>query len=85
MMNRTEIEEKLRLIKFCMKRRIPVEFDGAQYITEALQLRYRAIGAESGFYYSVELSDINRINSSITVGLNDVDWPTEGGGFKLET
>lgn len=84
-MNRTEIEEKLRLIKFCMKRRIPVEFGGAQYITEALQLRYRAIGAESGFYYSVELSDINRINSSITVGLNDVDWPTEGGGFKLET
>lgn len=84
-MNRTEIEEKLRLIKFCMKRRIPVEFDGAQYITEALQLRYRAIGAECGFYYSVELSDINRINSSITVGLNDVDWPTEGGGFKLET
>ena len=83
-MNRSEIEEKLRRIKFCMKRRIPVEFDGAQYITEALQLRYRAIGVESGFYYSVELSDINRINSSITVGLNDVDWPTEGGGFKLE-
>ena len=85
MMNRTEIEEKLRRIKFCMKRKIPVEFHGANYRVEALQLRYREAGAEIGFLYSVELSDVNRINSSITVGLNDIDWPTEGGGFKLET
>ena len=85
MMNRSEIEEKLRRIKFCMKRKIPVEFHGGNYRVEALQLRYRESGAEIGFLYSVVLSDINRINSSITVGLNDIEWPTEGGGFKLET
>ena len=83
-MNRSELYEKLRRTKFCMKRRIPVELNAAKYIPEALQLRYRASGAESGFYYSVILSDVNRVNSSISVGINEIEWPTEGGGFKLE-
>ena len=84
-MTRLEIEEKLRRIKFCMRRGIPVELSGAKYHIEALRLRYRESETESGFYYTVELSDANRLNSSITVGLNDVEWPSEGGGFKLET
>ena len=84
-MTRSEIEEKLRRIKFCMRRGIPVELNAAKYHIEALRLRYRESETESGFYYTVELSDVNRINSSITVGLNDIEWPTEGGGFRLET
>lgn len=83
-MNRAEIEKILRRIKFCMRRGILIELNGAKYHIEALRLRYRENETESGFYYTVELSDANRINSSITVGLNDIEWPTEGGGFRLD-
>lgn len=82
-MNRNEIEEQLRRIKFCMRHRVTVEWNGAEYHIEALRLRYRESETESGFYYTVELSDVNRINTSVTVGLNDVEWPSEGGGFKI--
>lgn len=79
-MTRDEIVEIQRRAKFCMRRRIPVEWNGAEYIPSALILRFKET---EGFYYSVELTDKNRLNSTVTVGLDDVEFPTEGGGFTL--
>lgn len=79
-MTRDEIVEIQRRAKFCMRRRIAVNWNGAEYIPSALVLRFKET---EGFYYSVELTDKNRLNSTVTVGLDDVEFPTEGGGFTL--
>lgn len=79
-MTREEIEDKLRRIKFCIRRKIPVELNGAEYIPAVLNLRY---SESDGFYYTVQLDDRNRTDSSVTVGLEDIDWPSEGNGYKL--
>ena len=72
--------EMQRKIKFCIRHRIKVEFGGKKYFPSGMSLRYKE---PDGFFYTVELTDPNRLNSTITVGINDVDWPEEGGGFRL--
>lgn len=79
-MTRDEIIELQTRVKFCMKRRVPVEWNGSEYIPSGMFLRYRE---SDGFYYTVELTDKNRLNSTVTVGLDEVEWPSEGGGFKI--
>lgn len=79
-MTREETEKTLRAIKFCIRRKIPVNRNGADYIPSVLNLRY---SDNDGFFYTVQLNDINRLNSSITVGIEDVEWPAEGNGYKL--
>lgn len=79
-MTRDEIEETLRRIKFCMRRKIKVAFNSAEYYVAVLNLRH---SERDGFYYAVQLDDVNRLNSSITVGIESIDWPTEGNGYTL--
>ena len=79
-MTREEIETIQRRIKFCMKRHIPVKWSGIDYYPTAMILRYNET---EGFYYAVELTDRNRTNSIITVGIDAVEFPTEGGGFTI--
>lgn len=81
-MNKEELIEKQRRVKFCMRRRVPVQYgEKGKYYVEAMLLRY---SNQFGFTYSVELSDVKRINSTITVGIDDLDFPKEGGGFSLD-
>ena len=79
-MNRNKIEGILRRIKFCMRRRIKVTYNSAEYYVAVLNLRH---SERDGFYYTVQLDDVNRLNSSITVGIESIDWPTEGNGYTL--
>lgn len=79
-MTRDRIEETLRRIKFCMRRRIAVTYNNAEYYVAVLNLRH---SKRDGFYYTVQLDDINRLNSSITVGIESIDWPIEGNGYTL--
>lgn len=81
MTDRSELEEALRRAKFCIKRRAPVNWQGLEYFLSALILRY---DKDRGFIYLIELTDPKRLNSTVTVGLSDIELPTEGGGFKLE-
>ena len=80
-MSAEEIRELQRRIKFCMKRRVPVSFGSGRFYVTVMNLRY---SERDGFFYTVELTDVNRLNSTITVGLDDIEWPTEGGGYKIE-
>ena len=79
--DRSELEEALRRAKFCIKRRAPVSWQGLEYYLSALILRYCK---DRGFIYLVELTDPKRLNSTVTIGLSDIELPTEGGGFKIE-
>ncbi len=72
--------ETQRKIKFCIRHRIIVEFNGKKYFPSGMSLRFKE---PDGFFYTVELTDPNRLNSTVTVGIDDVDWPEEGGGFRL--
>lgn len=80
-MTREELTEIQRRVKFCIKRRIPVPYRTGQYYVDGMVLRY---SERDGFYYTVILSDANRTNTSLTVGIEDVDFPNEGGGYKLD-
>jgi len=75
-----EIKQIQTKIKFCMKRGIKVEYKGSEYIIGAMLLRY---SESNGFYYTVELIDPSRLNSTVTAGICDVDFPSEGGGYKI--
>ena len=79
-MTREEIENIQRRVKFCMRRHIPVQFNDGRYFVTGMYLRYTD---GEGFYYSVELTDVFRLNSTLTVGIDAVDFPSEGGGFKI--
>lgn len=79
-MEKAELEEALRRAKFCMKRRIVVPYNGAEYIPHGLYLQY---SEKDGFFYSIELIQNSRRNCLIIVPLDDVDLPAEGGGYKL--
>ena len=63
-----------------MRRRIKVTYNDSEYFAAVLNLRH---SERDGFYYTVQLDDVNRLNSSITVGIENIDWPTEGNGYKL--
>lgn len=77
---KTELEEALRRAKFCMKRRVMIQYNGAEYLPHGLYLQY---SEQDGFFYSIELIQNSRRNCLIIVPLNDVDLPAEGGGYKL--
>lgn len=76
-MSSEEIKQLLNRAKFCIAHKIPVRLLWGEYIPAALVLRY----VDRNWLYTVEMQDKNRINSIITIGLNDVDWPNVGGGF----
>ena len=76
-MDREHIESLLTKVKFCIARKITVNFNTGLYIPSALQLRHNG----KRFYYTVILDDYKRRDSSITVGLEDIDWPSSGGGY----
>lgn len=78
-MDKELIKTLLSRVKFCIARKVVVNFNSGQYIPSALQLRHNG----KDFYYTVILDDYNRHDSSITVGLNDVDWPSSGGGYYI--
>lgn len=79
-MNREEIELTLRKIKFCIRRKIKIKYRDADYFASVLNLRH---SERDGFYYTVQLDDVNRLDSSITVGIDEVEWPTHGNGYEL--
>lgn len=74
------MKELQNRVKFCMRRSVPVRHRGAEYTVSAMLLRY---SDKDGFFYTVELTDPKRLNSTITAGIEDVDFPSEGGGFRL--
>lgn len=76
-MDKEQIQILLNRVKFCVARKVVVEFGSGLYIPSAIVLRHN--GKE--FFYTVVLDDYYRRNSSITVGLADIDWPTSGGGY----
>ncbi len=80
-MTKEELIEMQKRAKFCMRRRVPVEYGGGKYNVESMKLSY---SKRYGFTYSVELSDVNRIDSMLTVKLESVDFPKEGGGYSLD-
>lgn len=84
-MTKEEITDALSRVKFCMKHRLTIEIHNRHaaglYVPAALVLRFSEnLG---GFIYTVEMQDPKRKNSTITIGLDEADWPTEGGGFIL--
>lgn len=83
-MEANEIREIQRKIKFCMAHKIAVPLTklglAGKYYPDALQLRYDSV---KGFYYTVEMVDESLTRSMVTCGLEDADWPDEGGGYRL--
>lgn len=75
-----ELRAVQKRVKFCMRRSLTVQYRGSDYIISAMLLRYNE---KDGFCYTVELSDPKRLNSTVTAGLEDIDFPSEGGGFRL--
>jgi hypothetical protein len=75
-----ELKEIQRRVKFCMRRGVSVQFREAEYLVTAMLLRYNE---KDGFFYTVELTDAKRLNSTVTAGLSDIVFPAEGGGFRL--
>ena len=67
---RAKIEALLAEVKRCISRRTPVRYGGAVYVPAALILRK----PPQGWLYSVELVDQNAKRSTVTVGLEDVNW-----------
>ncbi len=76
-MNSEEIKRLLNKAKFCISHQIPVQLQWGEYIPAALVLRY----VNQEWLYTVEMQDKKRMDTTITIGLEDVDWPTAGGGF----
>ena len=76
-MNSEEIKRLLNKAKFCISHHIPVQLQWGEYIPAALVLRY----VNQEWLYTVEMQDKKRMDTTITIGLEDVDWPTAGGGF----
>jgi len=67
---RERITEQLADVKRCIARKTPVQYLGAVYVPDALILRK----PPSGWLYSVELVDQKAKRSTVTVGLEDVNW-----------
>ena len=84
-MTSEEFTKIKKRIQFCMKHLIPVEVNlngvHGNYIPTALIQRYSEYQKE--IVYSVEMRDEKRINSTITIGIDAVDWPAEGKGCVL--
>ena len=84
-MTSEEFTKIKKRIQFCMRHLIPVEVNlndvHGRYIPVALVQRYSEY--QKGIVYSVEMRDENRVNSTITVGIEKIDWPTEGRGHTL--
>lgn len=76
-MNAEEIRETLNKIKFCIAHKIPVRLQWGEYYPAVLNLRL----IKDKFAYTVEMHSLNGSNSTVTVGIDDVDWPTSGGGY----
>ena len=79
-MTQDEIRETLRRVKFCMRRQIEISCGTGKYYVTAIVLRH---SQSEDFIYSVELTDANRINTTITIGLEGAEFPTEGGKWRL--
>ena len=67
---RARIEQQLADVKRCISRQTPVLYCGAEYIAAALILRK----PPQGWLYSVELVDQKAKRSTVTVGLEDINW-----------
>lgn len=84
-MTSEEFTKIKKRIQFCMRHLIPVEVNlnnvHGNYIPVALIQRYSEY--QKGIIYCVEMRDENRINSTITIGIEAVDWPAEGKGCVL--
>lgn len=84
-MTSEEFTKIKKRIQFCMRHLIPVEVNlngvHGTYIPTALIQRYSEY--QKGIIYCVEMRDEHRVNSTITIGIEAVDWPAEGGGYKL--
>lgn len=76
-MNGDETRAVLNRAKFCIAHKIVVSLQWGEYFPVALILRR----IKDEWIYSVELHDVNRINSLITIGLYDIEWPDTGGGY----
>lgn len=73
-----ELRDRLNRIKFCMKRSVPVKYCEVEYIVNSLNLKYY-----DDFYYTVTLTDPRRLNSTLIVSIELVEFPTEGGRYYL--
>ena len=79
-MTKQEIQSLLNRIKFCIVHSVVVDYRSGQYVPFRIVLSY----VKNEWLYSVEMHDCKRKDSSITVAVTDIDWPTTGGGFVCE-
>lgn len=81
-MNNDKTKDALFRANFCLANKVPIDLNTPDlhgtYIPLYLIKRY---DNKKQPVYEVCLRDAKQVKSNIIVGINDVEWPTAGGGF----
>lgn len=80
-----EFAKNKKKAQFCIMCKIPVKIDMWDLHGEFIPLRMILYWSEKDqdWKYEIELKDMNAKSSIITVPLEDVEFPSEGGGKRL--
>lgn len=77
-----DIKETLRRANFCLANKIPVYVDTKDVTGTFIPLHLiKRFNDKKEPIYEMCMADAKAQHSSITLGVEDVDWPTSGGGF----
>lgn len=77
-----DIKDILKRANFCLANKLPVQVNTNEVSGKFIPLHLiKSFNEKKEPIYEMWLADTKAKSSSITVAIEDVDWPTSGGGF----